>query len=77
MEKIGHENEGDMEYTKPIDYFTNNEVNLTRIAKEFIKFNERCFIQLLGDMRSYNYVIFDTRNILGVDLKFIVRINKE
>ena len=28
-----------------------------RIAKEFVKFNERCFIRLLGDMRSYNYVI--------------------
>ena len=28
-----------------------------RLAKEFIKFNERCFIRLLGDMRSYNYVI--------------------
>ena len=25
--------------------------------------------------RSYNYVIFDTKEILGVDLKFIVRIN--
>lgn len=39
------------------DYFTANEVNLTRIAKEFVKFNERCFVQLLGDMRSYNYVV--------------------
>lgn len=28
-----------------------------QIAKEFVKFNERCFIRLLGDMRSYNYVI--------------------
>ncbi len=28
-----------------------------RIAKEFVKFNERCFIRLLGDMRSYNYVV--------------------
>ena len=27
-----------------------------QIAKEFVKFNERCFIRLLGDMRSYNYV---------------------
>jgi len=26
-------------------------------AKEFVKFNERCMIRLLGDMRSYNYVI--------------------
>lgn len=28
-----------------------------QIAKEFIKFNERCMIRLLGDMRSYNYVV--------------------
>ena len=26
-------------------------------AKEFIKFNERCFVRLLGDMRAYNYVV--------------------
>lgn len=38
-------------------YFTDNTVNLTRIAKEFVKFNERCFVRLLGDMRSYNYVV--------------------
>jgi|SRR5690554_1129294 len=29
----------------------------TGMAKEFVKFNERCFVLLLGDMRSYNYVI--------------------
>ncbi|WP_372973371.1 hypothetical protein [Muriicola sp.] len=29
----------------------------SQLAKEFVKFNERCTIQLLGDMRSYNYVI--------------------
>ena len=28
----------------------------------------------IAGTRSYNYVIFDTRKILGVDLKFIVRI---
>lgn len=28
-----------------------------QIAKEFVKFNERCTIGLLGDMRSYNFVI--------------------
>src|SRR3546814_3593813 len=39
------------------DYLNDNSFNQTRIAKEFIKFNERCFIRLLGDMRSYNYVI--------------------
>ena len=29
---------------------------------------------VIAGKRSYNYVIFDTRKILGVDLKFIVRI---
>lgn len=29
----------------------------------------------IAGKRSYNYVIFDTKDILGVDLKFIVRIN--
>ena len=38
-------------------YFTDSDINLIRIAKEFIKFNERCFVRLLGDMRSYNYVV--------------------
>lgn len=31
--------------------------NPKRIAKDFVKFNERCFIRLLGDMRAYNFVI--------------------
>ena len=28
-----------------------------RLAKEFVKFNERCFVRLLGDMRAYNFVV--------------------
>jgi hypothetical protein len=28
-----------------------------RLAKEFVKFNERCFVRLLGDMHSANFVI--------------------
>ncbi|WP_255501867.1 hypothetical protein [Olivibacter sp. SDN3] len=35
----------------------NPDYNPIRIAKEFVKFNERCLIMLLGDMRSYNYVM--------------------
>ncbi len=35
---------------------TFNKFNMGRIAKELVKFNERCFVRLLGDMRSYNYV---------------------
>ncbi|WP_379711646.1 hypothetical protein [Haloferula chungangensis] len=46
----------------PGDAFLRNdlpkpELNKVRIAKEFTKFNERCFIRLLGDMRSVNYVV--------------------
>lgn len=33
-----------------------------QIAKEFVKFNERCLIGLLGDMRSYNYVVIPTHD---------------
>jgi hypothetical protein len=37
--------------------------NKIRLSKEFVKFNERCFIRLLGDMRSYNFVIDITPDI--------------
>ncbi len=39
------------------DYYDTPNFNKVRIAKEFVKFNERCFVRLLGDMRSYNYVV--------------------
>ena len=39
------------------EYLESEKVNEVRIAKEFVKFNERCFIRLLGDMRSVNYVV--------------------
>ena len=39
------------------------DMNKIRIAKEFVKFNERCFVRLLGDMRSYNFVIDITPDI--------------
>jgi hypothetical protein len=38
-------------------HLTQRHINKVRIAKEFVKFNERCFVRLLGDMRAYNYVI--------------------
>src|SRR5690606_4052306 len=40
-----------------------HSVNKIRLAKEFVKFNERCFVRLLGDMRSYNFVIDITPDI--------------
>lgn len=39
------------------------DTNKIRLAKEFVKFNERCFVRLLGDMRSYNFVVDITPDI--------------
>ena len=39
------------------------QTNKIRLAKEFVKFNERCFVRLLGDMRSYNFVVDITPDI--------------
>jgi hypothetical protein len=39
------------------DWLEDAQLNRIRLAKEFVKFNERCFVRLLGDMRAYNYVI--------------------
>jgi hypothetical protein len=44
-------------------YLNAPETNRIRLAKEFVKFNERCFIRLLGDMRSYNFVVEITPDI--------------
>jgi len=46
---------GDVFITKLLKDCT--ETEKSQIAKEFVKFNERCMIRLLGDMRAYNYVI--------------------
>lgn len=40
-----------------LEKYVNEHSNKKRIAKEFVKFNERCFLRLLGDQRSYNFVI--------------------
>ena len=45
------------------------KINKTRLAKEFIKFNERCFFTLLGDMRSYNFVIEMTHDFDDVQYR--------
>jgi len=47
------------------DFMEAPESNRIRIAKEFVKFNERCFCRLLGDMRSYNFVVDITPDIEG------------
>jgi len=51
---------GDVFMRQHIDY---PETNKIRLAKEFVKFNERCFVRLLGDMRSYNFVVDITPDI--------------
>jgi len=52
----------------PGDLFIINQLhepstNQIRFAKEFVKFNERCFVRLLGDMRSYNFVVDITPDV--------------
>lgn len=47
------------------EHLETSKFNQIRICKEFIKFNERCFIRLLGDMRSYNFVVDITPDIEG------------
>jgi len=59
----------------PGDLFTKEEYrwmdeNEVRMAKEFVKFNERCFVRLLGDMRSYNFVIDVTADFDDVQYRF-------
>jgi len=39
------------------EYLHDDKINKTRIGKEFVKFNERCFVRLLGDMHSSNFVV--------------------
>jgi hypothetical protein len=43
-----------------------SERQRAQLAKEFVKFNERCMIRLLGDMRAYNYVIIPVHDFDSV-----------
>ena len=38
-------------------YLGREDLNRVRVAKEFVKFAERCYLRLLGDMRAVNYVV--------------------
>jgi len=38
-------------------YLSDRHLDEVRLSKEFVKFNERCFVRLLGDMHSANFVI--------------------
>ncbi|MGA2053607.1 MAG: hypothetical protein ABSH19_09875, partial [Opitutales bacterium] len=44
-------------------------VSSVRLAKELVKFNERCFVRLLGDMRSYNFVVVLVPDFEGVQVR--------
>ncbi|MFY0652765.1 MAG: hypothetical protein JXQ96_12055 [Cyclobacteriaceae bacterium] len=39
------------------EYLPKATFNPKRLAKEFVKFNERCLVQLLADMRDDNFVV--------------------
>lgn len=39
------------------DFLPRHDYNPLRVAKEFVKFNERCLVQLFGDMRNDNFVV--------------------
>lgn len=39
------------------DHLRRDDLNKVRVAKEFVKFAERCYLRLLGDMRAVNYVV--------------------
>jgi hypothetical protein len=51
------------------DHLAGPVFNHIRLAKEFVKFNERCFVRLLGDMRSYNFVVAVTPDIEGAQFR--------
>lgn len=51
------------------DHLKEHTTNQIRFAKEFVKFNERCFVRLLGDMRSYNFVVDVTPDIEDVQYR--------
>jgi hypothetical protein len=52
-----------------IDKWLNSKrLKSVRIAKELVKFNERCFIRLLGDMRAYNFIVDITPDFEDIQL---------
>jgi hypothetical protein len=58
---------GDEFIKEKLDECTTSEK--AQIAKQFVKFNERCMLRLLGDMRSYNYVVIPTHDFDRVEYK--------
>ena len=59
----------------PGDVFLKNQIgdpnlNPIRLCKEFVKFNERCFVRLLGDMHSSNFVVDITPDFEEIYYRF-------
>jgi predicted transcriptional regulator len=50
-------------------YLDDPNLNEIRLSKEFVKFNERCFVRLLGDMHSSNFVVDITPDFEDVDYR--------
>jgi hypothetical protein len=51
------------------NWLHNPQVKIIRLAKELVKFNERCFVRLLGDMRSCNFVMDMTPDVEEVQIR--------
>lgn len=51
------------------EHILESDPNKVRLVKEFVKFNERCFIRLLGDMHPGNFVVVATPDLEGVNYK--------
>ncbi len=57
---------GDVFTTK---WLVGRDLKPVRVAKELVKFNERCFVRLLGDMRAYNWVAVVTPDFESSQLR--------
>ncbi|MGH7996109.1 MAG: hypothetical protein ACREFX_07145 [Opitutaceae bacterium] len=51
------------------DWLARPDLRPIRVAKELVKFNERCFVRLLGDMRCYNFVSVVTPDFEDAQLR--------
>ncbi len=51
------------------EWLHNPQVKIVRLAKELVKFNERSFIRLLGDMRACNFVMDMTPDVEEVQIR--------
>jgi len=51
------------------EWLHNPQVKIIRLAKELVKFNERCFVRLLGDMRACNFVMDMTPDVEEVQIR--------